>query len=287
MTRAANGDEALDLATRLLQDARRADPETGVWEAADLQWWSRRPRPSDEVPQRFWFVDDRPVGVAMLTWWSYGWGLDLLVVPGAPVDHDEIWQHGFQQALALDAAVVESLVRVDDTAAVERLEDHAFRPVGDSGAVRSSTPRGVASPSLPDGYRLVDRFTHRAGPHPMQHRNGAEVEQRLRRCSLYDPSLDLAVLADDGAVAGYALCWNDPVTGVGTVEPVRVEDEHSGRGVARAMVGAGLDRLTEAGARRLQIGWEDERAHRLYRGLGLDDEVAQRSYRFKTGPHEG
>jgi len=282
VTREATGGEALTLVTRLLQDARLADPEAGVWEAADLQWWSRRPRPSDTLPQRFWIVDGQPVAVALLTWWSHAWGLDLLVVPGAPVDHDEVWQHGWRQALDLDATAVESLVRVDDTASVERLDAHGFEPAGDSGIFRSRVPRGVEPPPLPDGYRLVDRVTRPAGPHPMEGRNGPEVEQRLRRCSLYDASLDLAVLAADGAVAGYALCWNDPVTGVGTVEPVRVEDEHSGRGVARGMVGAGLDRLTDAGARRLQVGWEDERAHRLYRGLGLGDEVAQRTYRFEA-----
>ncbi len=284
VTRDAVGHEALLLATRLLQDARRADPEAGVWEAADLQWWSRRPRPSDAVPQRFWFVDDRPAAVAALTWWSHAWGLDLLVVPGSPVDADEVWEHGWQQLRALGATAVESLVRTDDAAAVHRLEAHAFGAGGGSGAVRARTPRDTETPPVPDGYQLADRETRPGGPHPMVGRNGPEVEQRLRRCSLYRPDLDLAVVAPDGSVAGYALCWNDPVTGVGLVEPVRVEDEHSGRGVARAMVGAGLDRLTDAGARRLQIGWETERPRQLYRSLGLHDEVAQRTYRFEVAP---
>ena len=280
MTRDAQGAQATGLATRLLHDVRRADPEAGVWEAADVQWWSRRPRPSDVVPQRFWFVDDRPVAVALLTWWSHAWGLDLVVLPGAPVDADLVWQHGWQQLRDLGAGAVESRVRTDDVTAADRLEAHGFAPGHASGAVRCDVPRRVTTSPLPDGYRLVDRAGHPHGPHPMSGRNGEEVEQRLRLCSLYDPRLDLAVHAPDGAVAGYALCWNDRTTGVGTVEPVRVEDDHSGRGVATAMVGAGLDRLEAAGARRLQIGWEAEEAHRLYRGLGLDDEVAQVTYRF-------
>jgi GNAT superfamily N-acetyltransferase len=283
VTRDATGDQALVLATRLLQRARRVDPEVGVWEASDVQWWSRRARPSDPLPQRFWVVEDHPVAVAKITWWTKAWGLDLLVVPGAPVDHDEVWDHGWRQLLDLGATTVESLVRVDDAASVERLVAHGFAPGGDSGVVRSDAPRAVASEPLPDGYRLVDRSTRPDGPHWLVRRNEPDVEDRLRRCSLYQPSLDLAVLAADGTVAGYALCWADPVTGVGTVEPVRVEDEHSGRGVARAMVGAGLDRLERAGARRLQIGWEEERPRRLYRGLGLVDEVPQRTYRFEAG----
>ena len=70
-----------------------------------------------------------------------------------------------------------------------------------------------------------------------------------RRTALYDPRLDLAVLAPDGSVVGHSLSWRDPVTGVGLVEPVRVEDEHAGRGIGYAMISAGLDRLARAGAR--------------------------------------
>ena len=85
----------------------------------------------------------------------------------------------------------------------------------------------------------------------MRRRNGDGVEARLRQCSLYDPALDLAGSAADGQVAGYALFWFDPVTKVGMVEPMRVEDEYQRRGLARAMLAAGLDRLAARGALRL------------------------------------
>ena len=42
----ASGLEYLALATELLQRVRLADAATGVWEAADLQWWWRTPRRS-------------------------------------------------------------------------------------------------------------------------------------------------------------------------------------------------------------------------------------------------
>lgn len=53
----ASGRDAMLLATDLLQRARRADPDAGVWEAADAQWWWRRARLSDNVERVFW-VDD-------------------------------------------------------------------------------------------------------------------------------------------------------------------------------------------------------------------------------------
>ena len=51
-------------------------------------------------------------------------------------------------------------------------------------------------------------------------RNGPLVEHRLRQCSLYDPTLDLAVEDERGTVAGYALFWFDPSTEVGLLEPM-------------------------------------------------------------------
>jgi hypothetical protein len=43
-------------------------------------------------------------------------------------------------------------------------------------------------------------------------------------------------------VAGYALFWFDPVTRVGLLEPMRVEDGYQRRGLARMLLTNGLDR---------------------------------------------
>ncbi len=94
-----------------------------------------------------------------------------------------------------------------------------------------------------DGFAIVDRVTRADRPHPMIARNGELVEPRLRQCSLYDPTLDLAVEDVDGRVAGYALFWFDHTTLVGLLEPMRVEDEYQRRGLARMLLTNGLDRL--------------------------------------------
>ena len=38
----------------LLHRVRHADPNAGIWEAADRQWWWRTPRSSDAIEQLFW-----------------------------------------------------------------------------------------------------------------------------------------------------------------------------------------------------------------------------------------
>lgn len=123
---------------------------------------------------------------------------------------------------------------------------------------------------LPPGYALVPR-PEQTGPHPMIGRNGAEVEPRLRQCPLYDPGLDLAVRAPDGTVAAYALFWPDLRTGVGLVEPMRVEDGHAGRGIGGVLLRAGLHGLAARGCARLKVSHDlaNTTARRLYPGTGF------------------
>ncbi len=100
-------------------------------------------------------------------------------------------------------------------------------------------------------------------------RNGELVEERLRQCSLYDPTLDLAVEDADGRIAGYALSWFDHATFVGLLEPMRVADEYQRRGLARMLLTNGLDRLAREGVLRLKVGFDTDAARNLYLGAGF------------------
>ena len=115
----------------------------------------------------------------------------------------------------------------------------------------------------------------------MRRRSGDNVEARLLQCSLYDPELDLAVEAADGPVAGYALFWFDPVTEVGLLEPMRVESGYQRRGLARALLTAGLDRLAQQGARQLKVGYATDIARSLYTSAGFQVTSTTRSYTWR------
>ena len=56
------GVERRNATTALLQRARQADPLRGMWEAADVQWWWRRPRATDALALPVWFDEFGPVG---------------------------------------------------------------------------------------------------------------------------------------------------------------------------------------------------------------------------------
>lgn len=266
----AVGYEALVLATQLLQRARRADPQAGLWEAADVQWSWRRPRLSDEVAQLFWFDEDGPVAAVLLTSQADGiWQCDPIVVPASGVEPGVVWGRAVE--LAAHHAPSGFDIPVDDDDHISReLGERSGFTAGDRDATAwldAADRPAVSAPS--EGFVLVDRTQRRDAPHPMRDRNGDGVAQRLGQCSLYDPALDLAVETTDGAIAAYSLFWYDPTTGVGLVEPVRVEGEFQRRGLARAMLTAGIDRLAARGAQRVKVSYETQAAGALYRGVGF------------------
>ena len=267
----ASGLECLVLATELLQRARLADAEAGLWEAADLQWWWRTLRPSDVVDQLFWIDADGPVAGVVLTDWRRAWGCDPIVVPGvSSIPLPTVWARAVEAIDGLGLGAVEVLARDDDVELQTLLAGAGFVADGQQSGITwmnaEDRPEAVA---LPEGFALVDRAQQTTKPHPMEPRSGEEVETRLLQCSLYDPGLDLAVETADGQAAGYALFWFDPVTEVGLVEPMRVEDAYQRRGLARAMLTAGLDRLAKRGARRLKVGYATDVARGLYVGAGF------------------
>src|SRR6266566_1235316 len=118
----ALGLEYLALATELLQRARLAEAETGLWEAADLQWWWRTPRRSDVIDQLFWIDDEGPVAGVILTDWGSGWGCDLIVVPGVTtVPLSTLWGRAVEAIDALGIEAVDVLAGNDDAELVDVL----------------------------------------------------------------------------------------------------------------------------------------------------------------------
>jgi GNAT superfamily N-acetyltransferase len=278
----ASGLDSLALATRLLRRARLADGEAGLWEAADLHWWWRTPRRSDTIEQVFWIDDVGPIAGVVLTDWDRTWGCDPIVVPGlATVSLATVWRRAVEAIVELRLQAVEVLVRDDDVELSRLLAGAGFAAADDrSGIAWMNAADRPALAALPEGFEMVDRAQGTTRPHPMRRRSGEEVEARLRQCALYDPGLDLAVETTDGEVAGYALFWHDPVTRVGLVEPMRVEDAYQRRGLARALLAAGLERLAKRGSARLKVGYANDAARRLYVGAGFRVTSTCRSYKW-------
>lgn len=280
----ATGLDAVRLATSMLQRARLADPLAGMWEAADVQWWWRKPQRSDEVEQLFWLDDDGPVaGVLLTSSANDSWQCDPVVVPGVPgCEPDVVWGRALEHAAEHASTGFDVPVSDGDVFTEVARRSGLVPDYRDSTGWMDAADRpGVSAPA--DGFILVDRTQRLDVPHHLRHRSGSMVRQRLEQCSLYDPTLDLVVETTDGRVAGYSLYWFDPTTKVGLVEPVRVEDEFRRRGLASAMLTAGITRLVARGAERVKISYGSEAAAGTYQGVGFRPTSTATWYRQAAG----
>jgi len=257
-------------ATLLLQRARLEHPTRGLWEAADRQWWWRSPRSTDEQPMPFWYDEDGPVAAVLVNGWSSSTWLDLITLPSVNETMiREVLERGL--ALTADMPSVEMLVDDEDSALIGLLEDAEFRQeAGDVTAWMDVATVPPISP-LADGYSLHSR-ANTATIHHFAKRSGPDVEKRLRQTSLYRPDLDLFVVDERGDVAAFGLFWHDPVTGVGLVEPIRTEQPHQGKGLARHIVTTGIHKLAAAGSRRIKVSYDPDNspAVALYLGAGFE-----------------
>jgi GNAT superfamily N-acetyltransferase len=269
------GLDYLRVATQLLQDARLAEPDGGTWEAADLHWWWRVDQHDDPDMQAIWADGDTPIVGVTFTRWKESLGCDLLGTDAAVSEHaGALWE--YVRGRFTDRTV-EMIVRDDDPtriAAAERAGFESAHPMWGRGCINLGAR--PPSPGLPAGMRIE---AYAGSAHPMVARNGEHVAQRLAECSLYRADLDLA-LRDGDQLAGYAIFWADPVTGVGLLEPMRIEDAYQGRGLGKVLIAAGLDRLATAGCTRLKVSFElsNEAAVRLYAWAGYRARSTERNW---------
>ena len=267
--------DAVATVTQLLQRVRSTHPTAGLYEAADLQWWWRMPRPTDDLPQLFWFAaDGRPEAAAIVTAWTTRTTLDLLMLPDATdAIVRQVVDRGLAHAAALGFTDVTIEADGDNRQILGLLAEHGFTTTELSvvEAWMDAAERPGVSPLHP-GYHLTSRETPSARPHHMIARSGPDVEARLRETSLYRADLDLAVIHDaTGDTAAYGLFWYDPTSATGLVEPMRTEDAHQRRGLARHVLTAGVDLLARAGAARIKICYEPDNpaSGHLYRDVGF------------------
>jgi GNAT superfamily N-acetyltransferase len=276
------GLEYLDAVTRVLQRRRLAEPQRETWEAGEVQWWWPRDQHEDPSFARVWHDADGPAAAVVFT----RLGTELSCTVLADGDFEPAWRYVSERTERWQASLIEMEIIDREVEMGNVARGIGYVPSEDTYVASWLDPSEIRAPMRPlaGGYEIVSRAQIADRPHPMAGRNGAEVEPRLRQCSLYDPHLDLAVRAEDDTIAGYALFWADPVTRVGVVEPMRVEEAHSGRGLATHLLSAGLQRLVERGCTRLKVIAESSNqvALALYAGAGFRVTDVSRIWRYRS-----
>jgi len=195
-----HGAEALRLATVLLQRMRQTRPASTIWEAADVQWWSRQERPTDRDGQLFWLDEPGEPAAVLATDFGHSVQHDVLIMIKDRLVQRLAWRAAIARASQTRGAGHEFPVHPADTTGAAELTAAGYRP-GPGPGVISSWLGAAARPAVPplaSGYRLLSRADDPGRPYPLAARNGAQAGQRLRRCPLYRPDLDLMVAARGG-----------------------------------------------------------------------------------------
>jgi predicted N-acetyltransferase YhbS len=262
------GLERLNATTFVLQRARLAEPNVGIWDAADIQWWWRRPRSTDDLALPVWFDEFGPVAAVGICAWDDTWQTDAFVASSI-VPLEVVWNETMTIISQNPIHPLRLILPERNNELIELALQSGFKLTDEiSGTTWLNIDDRPKNRNV-DGFTVVDRTIRAQFAHPMVARNGELVESRLKECSLYDPTLDLAIEDKDGNVAGYALFWFDKSTLVGMLEPMRIEEIFQRRGLASALITTGLDRLAGKGARTVKVGFESEAASSLYFASGF------------------
>jgi len=95
--------------------------------------------------------------------------------------------------------------------------------------------------------------------------------RELQNAPDYRKEHDLVIVAPDGSYAACAIVWLDAVNRIGHLEPLGTHPDHRRKGLARAIVLAGIRLLQSQGATRMPMcGFEP-----FYRAVGFAERAAQ------------
>ena len=280
----------LRTATELLSAAWRAGSPLVAGTPAAIEWWYALTNPDPLADHlRLWYDEDRPIA------WSWH-------------EPPEIEWHVWSGERERDVAAFRTIVGTaaheagdgevgvfaaeDDRASIEVLTALGFVAAGRQLSQFLCHPDDAPEPAtLPDGYRIrglrgADEFPGRVAVHRAafsRSRLDTEMYERLLAAPHYRFEDDLVAEAPDGSLAAFALGWFDPDGRVAEFEPVGTHPDHQRRGLARALLTAGLDRFFDRGARTVQVYADaaEVPAEALYESIGFRRRAAHRRYALR------
>lgn len=177
-------------------------------------------------------------------------------------------------------------IEPERVAVLERL---GFEPVRFFLRMRRPLAEPIATAELPPGYTLrqgphdpqawVDMYNESFVDHFNHHEHDADWVRHYQQEADYRPDLDLAAVAPDGTLAGFAWCsihtQENARTGRrdGWIGLLGTRRGHRRIGLGRALLLAGLERIRAAGMETAWLGVDAESptgATRLYESVGFE-----------------
>ena len=217
------------------------------------------------VNTRLWFDSDYPIAWAYVDEWNNLWwevdkryeellGAQIIEWGGACIR--KTLSNG-------ESRTLDTSCREDYAERIAFLEQFGFQQTGSSTIrMRRDLSRPISAPKPPRGFVIrpiagvqeaeAVASMHRAafGTDFMTTENRLAIMQT----SEYDPSLDLIVLAPDGAIVANCICSVNEASKMGSTDPIATHPNYQRMGLARALLLTGLGLLKERGMSFAQLG---------------------------------
>jgi GNAT superfamily N-acetyltransferase len=104
---------------------------------------------------------------------------------------------------------------------------------------------------------------------PDENYQGWEWYRSLQRTPIYRRDLDLVAVAPGGEIAAFTTVWYDELTRTGAFEPVGTVPEHQRKGLAKALLTAGLRLMQNLGVTMAYVSSYETPAHASYASVGF------------------
>lgn len=164
------------------------------------------------------------------------------------------------------------------------LKERGFLPVEKAGVVETQHRRVLNQP-LPEipvipgyqirplgtGLEVLERcYASGLGFHDddiavaRDNRDNPRWFKDMQMAPLYRRDLDLAAFAADGSMASFCTIWFDDFSRTACFEPIATVPAHQRKGLARALMLEGLQRLQKMGCQVAFVGGYSEHANALY-----------------------
>jgi GNAT superfamily N-acetyltransferase len=187
-------------------------------------------------------------------------------------------------------------VDVQDKSQQEILASRGFQRVEHTGeqeyqhrrSLDEPLPDGLSTPgytirAMGDGLELLERcYASGLGFHDddihtaRDNRDQPQWYHHIQTAPLYRRDLDIVAVAADGSIASFCTMWFDDVSRTAYIEPVATVPAHQKRGLGKAVIIEGLQRLKRMGCKVAFVGGYSPAANALYFSvMGPDHDISE------------
>ena len=214
---------------------------------------------------RLWFANGQPVAWAYVDEFNnLRWEMDRRYEEMIGAEIVEWGESCIRKKLAnRETTSLDTNCREDYATRIFFLHQHGFEETqGFNVSMTRQLSESIPEPELPPGFAIRPiAGTEEAETIATTHRAAfgtdyMTTEKRLviMNTSGYDPSLDLLVVAPDGAIAAYCTCSVNDQTRIGNTDPVATHPNYQRMGLARALLLSAMHLLKGRGMKSAHLG---------------------------------